>query len=413
MRELLKQGATIVMLGAGGVGKTTITAALGLAAAREGLNTALITVDPARRLREALGLQRLSAEPTRLDRRRLRSAGLDSSIHLSAMMLDVKRTWDGLVQQIVSSPEARARMLTNPFYRSLSEQFAGAEAYAALEQLDELQRAGQFDIRIVDTPPAAQAFDFFEAPRRLVRLLDSPAARWLFRPEAALSRNALSLAGRAANFVVTQLEAFTGTDTLSALSDFFSLAAEAANSLSERFHKTEAMIHSGRVKFVLVTTPREDRLRNALELAALAGQRNFSLRAVVLNRLLDERSFVALRNARRRPPPYFAEIPKLRSLFPDTDSKCRSLINYLEAYRQHQTFAAERAIRFARELPSETALSVVPALEPAVRDLQSLAKLSSLFGPPSSGRKFLEHAADVFGVAAPETRRGPRSFAQH
>src|SRR6516162_5975017 len=112
------------MLGSGGVGKTTMAAALGLAAAREGLNTALITVDPARRLREALGLQRLSAEPTWLDRRRLRAAGLDTSVRLSAMMLDVKRAWDRLVHQLVLSPEARARMLANPVYQNLTEQFA-------------------------------------------------------------------------------------------------------------------------------------------------------------------------------------------------------------------------------------------------------------------------------------------------
>src|SRR5438445_5535272 len=116
VKELLRKGSMLIMLGTGGVGKTTVAAALGLAAAREGLNTALITVDPARRLREALGLERFSAEPTRIDKRRLRAAGLDSSIRLSAMTLDVKRTWDALVQELVERPEARRRILENPFY---------------------------------------------------------------------------------------------------------------------------------------------------------------------------------------------------------------------------------------------------------------------------------------------------------
>jgi anion-transporting ArsA/GET3 family ATPase len=411
VKELLRKGAIIVMLGAGGVGKTTITAALGLAAAHEGLTTALITVDPARRLREALGLQRLSAEPTWLDRRRLRAAGLDTSVRLSAMMLDVKRAWDRLVHQLVLSPEARARMLANPVYQNLTEQFAGAEAYAALEQLDELHRSGQFDIVIVDTPPAAHAFDFFEAPRRLVRLLDSPATRWLYTPEASLSRSAFNVASRAASFVVAQLEAFTGTNSLSSLSDFFSLAAQAAHSLSERLHETDAMIHSARVEFVLVTTPREDRLQDALELASFAERQKFSVRAVVLNRLLDERTFMALRNARRRPPRYLGEIARLRNLLGENDSKCGSLINYLETYRQHQMLEAERAVRFARELPTRTALAVIPALEPPVRDLQSLARLSSIFSP-SFGRRFLSHSADILGRAARERERGRRSFAR-
>ena len=407
VKELLRKGAIVVMLGAGGVGKTTVAAALGLAAAHQGLNTALITVDPARRLREALGLERLSAAPTRLDRRRLRAAGLDSSIRLSAMMLDVKRTWDALVHEFVESPDARCRMLANPIYRSLTQQFAGAEAYAAFEQLDELHRSGQFDIEIVDTPPAAHAFEFFEAPRRLVRLLDSPGARWLFTPETSLSRGALSLASRAARFVVAQLETFTGTRTLSATSDFFGLAAEAATALRERFHKTDAMLHSARVSFVLVTTPREDHLHHALELAALTERQNFSLRAIVINRLLDERTFTALRS-RQRDPAHLADIARLRAVLGEKDSKGDALINYLEGYREHQILEVERAVRFAHELPARIALAVTPAVEPAVRDLRSLATLSSSFGVSAYSRKFLDRAAAALGISAVENVQAQR-----
>ena len=402
VKELLRKGTIVVMLGTGGVGKTTMAAALGLAAAREGLNTGLITVDPARRLREALGLERLSAQPRRLDARRLRAAGLDSSLRLSAMMLDVKRTWDTLVRDFVKSPEARGRILENPFYRSLTQQFAGADAYAALEQLDELHRSGQFDIEIVDTPPAAHAFEFFEAPRHLVRLLDSPAARWLFTPETSLSRDALTIAGRAARFVISQLETFTGTRTLSALSEFFGLAAEAAAALSERFHKTEAMMHSASVSFVLVTTPGEDRLHESLQLATLTQQQNFNLRWIVLNRMLDERTFDGLRGGRQRPPGHLADIARLRrALGADaaTDPKLAGLVGYLENYRAHQVLEVERAVRFAHELPPPISLSITPAVESGVRDLRSLANLSSFLLRPTPGRKFLHNAADALGIA--------------
>jgi anion-transporting ArsA/GET3 family ATPase len=406
VKELLRKGAIVVMLGSGGVGKTTIAAALGLAAAREGLNTALITVDPARRLREALGLERLSAIPTRLDGRRLRAAGLDSSMRLSAMMLDVKRTWDTLVREFVKSPDARCRILENPFYRSLTQQFAGAEAYAALEQLDELHRSGQFDLHIVDTPPAAHAFGFFEAPRHLVRLLDSPAARWLFAPDATLSRNALTIASRAARFVIAQLETFTGTRTLSAISDFFGLAAEAAAALSERFHKTEAMMHSAGVSFVLVTTPAEDRLHEALELATLTQRQNFSLRAIVLNRILDERTFEALRSRRRRLPAHLAEIARLRRALGENDPKLSALVCYLESYREHQMLEVQRAVRFTQKLPPRIALAINPAVEQGVSDLRSLAAISSILTSPTPGRKFLDDAADALGItAAPEIAR--------
>jgi anion-transporting ArsA/GET3 family ATPase len=398
VKQLLRKGAIIVMLGTGGVGKTTVAAALGLAAAREGLNTGLITVDPARRLREALGLERLSARPTRLDGRRLRAAGLDSTIRLSAMMLDVKRTWDTLVHEFIKSPEARCRILENPFYHSLSRQFAGAEAYAALKQLDELHRSGQFDIEIVDTPPAAHAFEFFEAPRHLVRLLDSTAARWLFTPETSLSRNALTIASRAARFVIAQLETFTGTRTLSALSEFFELAAQAAAGLSERFHKTEVLMHSASVSFVLVTTPGEDRLHEALALAALMQRQNFNLRAIVLNRMLDERTFDALHSRRRRPPGHLADIARLHRVLGEDDPKFDALVGYLESYREHQMLEVERAVRFAHELPPGIALAIAPAVELGVRDLRSLATISSMLTHSTPGHKFLDNAADALGL---------------
>ncbi|HJU10384.1 MAG TPA: ArsA-related P-loop ATPase [Candidatus Binataceae bacterium] len=399
MKELLKKGSIVVMLGTGGVGKTTISAALGLAAARAGLNTALITVDPARRLREALGLPRLSAQPTRLDKRRLRSAELDGSIQLSAMTLDVKHTWDGLVEQLVESSEARGRILENPFYRNLTQQFAGAEAYAALEQLDELHRSAQFDILIVDTPPAAHAFEFFEAPRHLVELLDSSAARWLFTPETRLSRNALSVASRAARFVVSQLESFTGTRTLSAISDFFALAAEAAGALSERFHKTEALMRSRNVSFVLVTTPREDRLNHALELAKVTRQHRFRLAAIVLNRMLDERTFGASQGLRRGAPAHLDEIARLHRMLDGTESRLNKLVEYLEHYRESQLSDIQRAARFANKLPARITLAITPAVDAGVRDLRSLATLSSILIDSPAGRKFLGQAANTPGVA--------------
>jgi len=398
------------MLGTGGVGKTTIAAALGLAAAQKGLKTALITVDPARRLREALGLQRLSAQPARLDQRRLRAAGLDSSLPLSAMMLDVKLLWDGLVEALVRSREARRQILENPFYRSMSQQFAGAEAYAALEQLDQLHRSARFDIHIVDTPPAAHAFEFFETPRHLIRLLDSPGARWLFTPDASPGRSALTVASRAARFVISQLESFTGPSTLSAISDFFGLVGEATLALSDRFHKTDALMHSEAVNFVLVTTPREDHLHHALELTTLTQRHNFRLRAIVLNRMLDEHGLHALRSSRRQMPAYLDEIARVRDLLGEDDSKAESVIDYLEHYRKRQINQVELAAHFAQELAPEIALAVIPALEPAVRDLPSLASLAKYLTESTGGRKFLENAAVAFAINSKMEKEAKRRF---
>jgi len=124
--QLFKPGSIVVVLGPGGVGKTTVAAALGMAAALAHLETAVITVDPARRLRDALGLAGAASRPYRLDRRRLRAAGLDPELRLSVMALDVKATWDRLVERYIKGPEARRQIFANAFYRNLTERFAGA-----------------------------------------------------------------------------------------------------------------------------------------------------------------------------------------------------------------------------------------------------------------------------------------------
>jgi anion-transporting ArsA/GET3 family ATPase len=395
VRELLKESSILIVVGNGGVGKTTAAAALGLAAACQGLNTALITVDPSLRLREALGLQRLSAEPTRMDGRRLRSVGLDSSVRLSAMRLEIKGTWDAMVAKFIKDPESRRRIRDNPFYRSLSEQFAGAEAYAALEQLEQLQDSGKFDLAIVDTPPAAHALAFLETPRSLLQLLDLPATRWLFAKQVSPGHKALSLANRAANFVITQIEAFTGTATLSAISDFFYAAAEALGALTERFRRAEAMLRSGRTNFVLVTTAEDSRLRDAEELLRLAKERHLNLRTVILNRLADELTFEALRYPRRKPVAHLTEITRMRELLACDNSDGSGLITYLERYREHQIRLLERAARFVRNLPPEVQVAAMPTIEMGGPQLRSLANLSRLLvGLP--GRKILRHAEHLF-----------------
>jgi len=404
VKELLKQGSTVILLGPGGVGKTTVAAALGIAAARARLDTGMITVDPARRLRDALGLERLTAQPTRIDARRLAAAGLDSKLKLSAMMLDVKGAWSGLVERFVKTAAARERILKNPFYLSLTEQFAGAEAYAALEQLYDLHCAERFAVKIVDTPPAAHAFEFIQAPAHLVRLLDSQAARWLFIPYAVAGKGLLGIANRAAGFVVAQLEQFAGVRTLTSISEFFGAAAEAADAIVARFRKVDAMLHSASVHFVLVTTTEEDRLREAHALVRQMAAEGLRLGAIVLNRMLDERTFDALLAAPRELPVALGEIPKLRGALQidgTGDAKLDALVRYLEDYGANQRSEVERAARFARELPATVELAIAPEINVGVRDLGTLAKVGAILAGETNGRSLLADAEVAFGLAAP------------
>ncbi len=416
VKELLNRGSTIILLGPGGVGKTTVAAALGIVAAREHHDTGVITVDPAHRLRDALGLERLSARPTRIAGRRLAAAGLDPGLKLSAMWLDVKGAWDGLIQRFVKTAAARTRILKNPFYRSLTEQFAGAEAYAALEQLYDLHCAARFDFKVVDTPPAAHAFEFLQAPAHLIRLLDSRAARWLFVPYAAVSKAASGIAGRAARFVVGQLEKFAGRGTLTSISEFFGAAAEAADAIADRFRKVQTMLHSPDVHFVLVTTAEEDRLCEAQALVGRMADENLRLSAIVLNRMLDQRSFDALIAAPRRMPEHLVEIGAARgALDPDAARPAEtgragiaSIVRYLEDYAANQRNEIERAAQFARELPPQVELAIAPDIDAGVRDLRTLAKIAAILAEPGGGRAFLENAEVAFGLATPPAPRRTR-----
>ena len=389
VKGLFKKGAIIVVLGDGGVGKTTLAAALGMAAARTGFDTGLITVDPARRLRDALGLEHLSARPRRLDSRRLRAAGLHPQLKLAAMVVDVKRTWDELVGRFVKSDGARQRILDNPFYRNLTERFAGAESYAALEQLYELHSSGRFDVEIVDTPPVPQALDFIEAPSHLMRLFDPQMMRWLSLSSSFAVRNGSRLIGRAGRFVLGHLESFAGVKMLTAASEFFATANQAVCDLNARFCRIESLLRSPALHFVLVTTAEEDRLREARDLAFRMERQGLQLSAVVINRMLEEGMAVDLAATPRTLAPELGEALALRLTLADEIPRgggVDALVHHLESYAAERLARAERVARFAQSLPADLTLAIMPDIDIGVRDLQALSRLSVLMADATAGR---------------------------
>jgi anion-transporting ArsA/GET3 family ATPase len=184
------------------------------------------------------------------------------------------------------------------------------------------------------------------------------------------------------------------------------LAAEAAFAFSRRFRKTEALMHSAAVNFVLVTTPGEDRLNEAFRLARLTQRQKFNLRGIVLNRMLDERSFEGLTITPRCLPAHLADIAGLRNVLGEdaaNDARLAAVIDCLEQYAAQQRAEVERAARFARGLPRQIALTMLPAIELGVRDLRALAKLAAfLTHHPRPGRQFVDDAAAAFAIPTRE-----------
>jgi anion-transporting ArsA/GET3 family ATPase len=423
LNHLLTKGSIPILLGTGGVGKTTIAAALGLAGALAHLNTAVITVDPAPRLRDALGLERLGGNPTPIGARQLRAAGLDPALKLSAMMLDVKGAWDAVVERFVTDPRVRARIHDNPFYQSLTAEFAGSDAFAALQQLYDLHQAARFELEVVDTPPAAHSFEFLQSPARMIRLLDSRAARWLFTPSLSAGRLAMKLASEAARFVVRELERFAGGHVLSTISDFFAAMAESMDAIVDRLRKTEALLHSDAVRFVLVTTAERDRLRQARELVDEMDAAGLRLSAIVINRFLDERTWSALADSSTDPLGHLVEISELRSEIygaaesPDgakstggsADGLAR-LIRHLERYRAQTLDDIERVAAFARELPRGIELAIAPEIEAGVHDLNALARVAGFVMSGADILKPLETAASRIRSGARRDKKEEKRF---
>src|SRR5688572_16705913 len=176
---LLAERRVVVVAGAGGVGKTTIAAALSLAAAERGRRVLCLTIDPAKRLFDRLGLDAGSAAEQRLDPAPFAAAGLTLKGELTVVMLDTKHTFDELVRRHASSPAAAERILANEFYEYVSTQLAGTQAYMAMEKVLSVLSDERYDLVVLDTPPTADALDFLDAPGRLIETLDSPALRWL------------------------------------------------------------------------------------------------------------------------------------------------------------------------------------------------------------------------------------------
>src|SRR5579862_414432 len=396
LKDLLTKGSIPILLGTGGVGKTTIAAALALAGASASLNTAVITVDPSKRLRDALGLARLGGQPTRIGARQLAAAGLDAHLQLSAMMLDVSGEWDAIIKRFVTDAKTREKIFDNPFYKSLTAEFAGSEAFAALQRLYDLHQTGAFELEVVDTPPASHSFEFLQTPARLIRLLDSRTARWLFTPSLSASRIAMKVASNAARFVVREIERFAGSNVLSTITDFFAAMAESMDGIIDRLQKTEALLHSPAVKFVMVTTAEPDRIRQARELLAQMESEGLKLSAIVINRFLDERTWSAVADSTDRPLSHLAEISVLRSSLAKDGADANGfgrLVHHFEEYRSRTLDDIKRVAAFARELPKGVKLAIAPEIEAGVRDLAALSRVAEYVTSGIGMLKGLESAA--------------------
>jgi anion-transporting ArsA/GET3 family ATPase len=271
----------IVCCGSGGVGKTTLAAALGVRAAESGRRVVTLTIDPARRLAQSLGLKELDNVPRRV-------AGVTSTNpgggELHAMMLDMKRTFDEIVEAHASPVKAR-QILANPFYQSLSSSFAGTQEYMAMEKLGQLRASGQWDLIVVDTPPSRSALDFLDAPGRLGRFLDGRFIRMLLVPAKVGGRGYAKVMQAGLGLVTGTMTRLLGTQLLTDVQTFVSAMDTMFGGLRERADATAKLLRAPGTSFVVVAAPEPDALREASYFVDRLVEEDMPLAGVVLNKV--------------------------------------------------------------------------------------------------------------------------------
>lgn len=357
--EIVARHRVVICAGSGGVGKTTTAAALAVHGAEQGRRTMVMTIDPARRLADALGLRSLGNEA-----RRVRIGGGQ----LDAMMLDQKGAWDALVERYAPSPDVSQRILANRFYQHLSGSFAGSQEYMAIEQLAELHAGGRYDLIVVDTPPTRHALDFLDAPRRIAAFLDRQVIRWFVKPYFSAGWSTLRVVNRAAGSLLRRLEDATGVSALVEISDFFNAMSGLFDGFEARVQTVDKLLRSKQTAFVVVTSPEEQVLGEAEEFCRQLDALEVPLRAVVFNRVQRE----ALSGVRR------LDEKTLRALVGGVVKQAPRAARLVDNFLSYELQARGDQLRmeaFRRQLPARAVVAVVPNFEEDLHDLAGLRRM--------------------------------------
>ncbi len=271
----------MVCAGSGGVGKTTTAAAIAMGAAAEGARVAVVTIDPARRLANSLGLEELGNEPHLIDPERFAEHGVEMRGELWALMLDAKRTFDELIEHLAPDARTRDEVLANRIYQQLSSAVAGSPEFTAIAKLYDLDASGRCDLLVLDTPPSRNALDFLDAPGRLTGFFQGRAIRVFLRPAGFSGR----ILGRGTGVVFGILQRVTGVDLLRDLSVFFRSLGGMIDGFTERAKRVGALLKDPATTFLIVTAPRHDPVEEAIFFHRKLREAGMPFGGLVVNRV--------------------------------------------------------------------------------------------------------------------------------
>jgi anion-transporting ArsA/GET3 family ATPase len=371
--EILDGKDICICAGSGGVGKTTTSAAIATGMAACGLKVCVLTIDPAKRLADSLGLRELGNEAKRVDPELFESHGLEMKGELWAMMLDAKATFDELVARQAPDEEARDRVLGNRIYQQISSALAGSQEYMAMEKLFELHTEGRFDLLVLDTPPTRNALDFLDAPRRLMQFIEGRSLRVFMRPTGLAAK----VAGRGASVALSVFKRIVGFDLLADLAEFFNAFSGMVDGFQARAKRVNSLLADSRTCFLVVCGPQGEPVDEAVYFHRKLVEAKLPFGGVIVNKVH-----------------YPAE--KLRGDGADlTGALAAKLGDEDLAKRVAANFAAYQALaerdarnieRLERELRTKGVIRV-PYLDEDVHDLAGLAEVNRYLFASSEERE--------------------------
>jgi anion-transporting ArsA/GET3 family ATPase len=376
---LLATKEIVVACGPGGVGKTTTAAAAAvLAAVRHGSKVLVLTVDPAKRLADALGLDGIGNAEHRVPDEAFRAAGLKPRGQLWAAMLDTRESWDALIRRQAPDEQTRDEILANPLYQNISGRFVASHDYIAMERLYEIHSESDYDLIVVDTPPTRNALDFLDAPERMADFFSSRLLRWLIVPYRS------RLVNMATKPFYQVADRILGTEFLADISEFFILFQSMYDGFVERSESVGRLLSDRRTTFIVVSTLEAVPLREAEFFAEQLNARKLHLGAIVLNKVLpdylrDPGGAAVAESMRERADDLAVELaPNLAAVDPalgDTDQIARVLTEVADSYLNFQVVALREMEERSMLSVTPDVLATVPFFDTDIYDLAGLVRL--------------------------------------
>jgi anion-transporting ArsA/GET3 family ATPase len=370
LSDLVAARRVIVTVGSGGVGKTTTAAAIALAGARAGRRVLCLTIDPAKRLATSLGLGTMSHEAQLIDRAVI-GLPADSKGSLTAMMLDVRRTFDELVERYADSREARDRILNNAIYQQIAGSLAGTPEYMAMEKLYSLKDDNRYDLIVLDTPPTSNAIDFLEAPDRMVAAMDSPTVQAFVQAFEKGGSLSLKLLSKAMAQVLSGLSKFTGAGFLEQVAGFLTDIQSLFGGFRDRALKVREELKAPNVAFVVVSSPEPMAVTEAMFFGEKLTEGGMRVEALVFNRV--RRSGVVDISS----PARIANVLSEAGVEPHVELAA----GVLKAYQDASVWArrdANEIARARREMQSVARVVEVPAFDEDVYDVAALSRVAAI-----------------------------------